>query len=134
MADHRGSPARATRPTPIVPDAPPTFEVREWPVDTLVEVTPTRTLFMLAKALRIVAPSEGRVTVGTSPAATADAAALTAQLERKYKYLRQVGWQRRVHRGPPSRGLWSTERRCGVAGPGSGCTGARRSFQPPVAG
>jgi hypothetical protein len=80
------------------PDAPPTFEVREWPVDTLVEVTSTRTLFLLAKALRVVAPSEGRVTLGTSPAASADAAALRAQLERKYKYLRQVGWQRREDR------------------------------------
>ena len=80
------------------PDAPPTFDVREWPVDTLVEVTPTRTLFMLAKALRVTAPGEGRVTLGTSPAATNDASALRTQLERKYKYLRQVGWQRREER------------------------------------
>lgn len=80
------------------PDAPPTFDVREWPVDTLVEVTPARTLFMIARALRIVAPSEGRVTLGTSSAATADADALRAQLDRKYRYLRQVGWQRREAR------------------------------------
>ena len=80
------------------PDAPPTFDIREWPVDTLVEVTPRRTLFMLARALRIVAPSEARVTVGLSPAATADADALKVQLERKYRYLRQVGFQRREAR------------------------------------
>jgi hypothetical protein len=80
------------------PDAPPTFDVREWPVDTLVEVQPTRTLFMLAKALRIVAPSEGRVTLGMSPTAATDAEALQAQLERKYKHLREVGWQRREAR------------------------------------
>jgi hypothetical protein len=80
------------------PDAPPTFDVREWPVDTLVEVTPARTLFMLASALRIVAPSESRVTLGMSAAAGPDAAALRAQLNRKYAYLRRVGWQRREER------------------------------------
>ena len=80
------------------PDAPPTFDVHEWPVDTLVEVQPKRTLFLLAQALRIAAPSESRITVGMSPAATADAAALRAQLERKYKRLREVGWQRREAR------------------------------------
>jgi hypothetical protein len=80
------------------PDAPPTFDVREWPVDTLVEVTPARTLFLLANALRITAPSEGRVTVGMSAAAGPDAAALRAQLERKYANLRRVGWQRREER------------------------------------
>jgi hypothetical protein len=79
-------------------DAPPTFDVREWPVDTLVEVQPGRTLFMLANALRITAPGEGRVTLGMSSAATADADALRTQLERKYRYLRQVGYQRREER------------------------------------
>jgi hypothetical protein len=80
------------------PDAPPTFDVREWPVDTLVEVAPARTFFMLARALRITAPSEQRVTLGMSSAASTDAAALRAQLDRKYRYLRQVGWQRREER------------------------------------
>jgi hypothetical protein len=80
------------------PDAPPTFDVREWPVDTLVELTSGRTLFLLAKALRVTAPSEQQVTLGISPAATPDAAALRTQLERKYKYLREVGWQRREAR------------------------------------
>ena len=80
------------------PDAPPTFDVREWPVDTLVEVEPTRTLFLFAKALRITAPSEARITLGMSPSATPDAEALRAQLARKYKYLREVGWQRREAR------------------------------------
>ncbi|NUS48188.1 MAG: LysM peptidoglycan-binding domain-containing protein [Gemmatimonadaceae bacterium] len=80
------------------PDAPPTFDVREWPVDTLVEVTPTRTLFMLARALRIAAPSETRVTLGLSAAAGPEAAGLRTQLDRKYAYLRRVGWQRREQR------------------------------------
>ena len=80
------------------PDAPPTFDIREWPVDTLVEVEPTRTFFLLANAMSITAPSEGRVTLGMSSSATADANALRTQLARKYKYLRQVGWQRREER------------------------------------
>jgi hypothetical protein len=80
------------------PDAPPTFDVREWPVDTLVEVTPNRTFFLLAKALRVTAPGEQRVTLGMSSAAASDADALRAQLDRKYRYLRQVGWQRREER------------------------------------
>jgi hypothetical protein len=84
---------------PLSPeDAPPTFDIREWPVDTLVEVTPARTLFMLASALRITAPGEARVTLGTSSAAAPHADALRAQLERKHKFLRQVGWQRREAR------------------------------------
>jgi hypothetical protein len=80
------------------PDGPPTFDVREWPVDTLVEVVPTRTFFWLARALRITTPSEGRITLGMSSAATPDADALRTQLERKYRHLRQVGWQRREAR------------------------------------
>lgn len=80
------------------PDAPPTFDVREWPVDTLVQVHPKRTLFLLANGLRITAPAEQRVTLGLSSAAVADADALRAQLERKYARLRQVGWQRREAR------------------------------------
>jgi hypothetical protein len=80
------------------PDAPPTFDVREWPVDTLVEVTPSRTFFLLAKALRITAPGEQRVTLGMGGAAANDASALRAQLDRKHRFLRQVGWQRREER------------------------------------
>jgi hypothetical protein len=80
------------------PDAPPTFDVREWPVDTLVQLQSTRTLFLLANALRITAPGEGRVTLGLNPAAIPDANALRVQLERKYKALRAVGWQRREDR------------------------------------
>jgi hypothetical protein len=84
---------------PLSPqDAPPTFDIREWPVDTLVEVTPARTFFLLARALRVTAPSEPRVTLGVSSAAATDASALRAQLDRKHKFLRQVGWQRREAR------------------------------------
>ena len=44
---------------PLSPaDAPPTFDQREWPIDTLVSVTPTRTFFFVANALAIAAPRE----------------------------------------------------------------------------
>ena len=46
------------------PDAPPTFDQREWPIDTLVSVTPTRTFFFVANALAIAAPREPRLVVG----------------------------------------------------------------------
>ena len=80
------------------PDAPPTFDVREWPVDTLVDVRPTRTLFMIARALRLIAPGEQRITLGMSSSALKDADGLRAQLDRKYTFLRQVGFQRREER------------------------------------
>ncbi|MCY7380046.1 MAG: LysM peptidoglycan-binding domain-containing protein [Gemmatimonadaceae bacterium] len=80
------------------PDAPPTFDVREWPVDTLVDVRPTRTLFLIASALRIIAPSEQRITLGMSSSALKDADGLRAQLDRKYTFLRQVGNRRREER------------------------------------
>jgi hypothetical protein len=85
------------------PDAPPTFDQREWPIDTLVRVIPTRTLFQLFRALRITAPGESRVTLGISSAATADADALRAQLDRKYVALRAEGWRRREVRRAAAR-------------------------------
>ncbi len=84
---------------PLSPtDAPPTFDVREWPVDTLVEVHAHRAFFLLAKGLRITAPAEQWVSVGLSSAAGPDADVLRAQLGRKYARLRQVGGQRREER------------------------------------
>lgn len=80
------------------PDAPPTFDVREWPVDTLVDVRPARALFFVANALRIVAPGEQRITLGMSSSAQKDADGLRAQLDRKYRFLRQVGFRRREER------------------------------------
>src|SRR5688500_19953404 len=35
------------------PDAPPTFDQREWPIDTLVRIEPTRTFFHIARAIGI---------------------------------------------------------------------------------
>jgi LysM repeat protein len=80
------------------PDAPPTFDERDWPVDTLVEVEPTRTFFLISKALRITAPREGRLTLGLASGSSPSADSLRTQLERKYAAIRAVGWQRREER------------------------------------
>jgi hypothetical protein len=80
------------------PDAPPTFDEREWPVDTLVEVVPTRTFFLISRALRITAPREGRLTLGINAAATSQADSLRMHVDRKYAAIRAVGWQRREAR------------------------------------
>jgi hypothetical protein len=77
------------------PDAPPTFDQREWPIDTLVSVTPTRTFFFVARALSIAAPREPALVVGIPAGAAADADALRAVIGRKYAALRAVGWERR---------------------------------------
>lgn len=78
-------------------DAPPTFDVHDWRVDTAVVVTTTRTFFLLSKALRVASGRE-HLTVGfPSPAAPA-ADSLLAELERKYAQIRAVGWQRREER------------------------------------
>jgi LysM repeat protein len=80
------------------PDAPPTFDERDWPVDTLVEVEPARTFFLISRALRITAPREGRLTLGLATGSSASSDSLRKELERKYVALRAVGWQRREAR------------------------------------
>jgi hypothetical protein len=83
---------------PLSPaDAPPTFDERDWAVDTLVAVTPTRTLGYLSRAIRINLPRE-HLTLGVPSPASADADTLLAALNRKYAILRAVGWQRREAR------------------------------------
>ncbi|CAN5741845.1 hypothetical protein BH11GEM1_BH11GEM1_17950 [soil metagenome] len=79
------------------PDAPPTFDEREWPLDTAVVVTPTRTLFYLSRAISIAAPRE-RLTVGVPSPASENADALLRAVGKKYGLLRAVGWQRREAR------------------------------------
>jgi hypothetical protein len=80
------------------PDAPPTFDQREWPIDTLVSVTPTRTFFFVANALAIAAPREPKLVVGFPAGASEDADALRSAIAKKYATLRAVGWQRREER------------------------------------
>jgi hypothetical protein len=80
------------------PDAPPTFDQREWPIDTLVHVTPTRTFFYVAHALAIEAPRDPRLVVGYPAGAADDAASLQRVIARKYAELRAIGWSRREER------------------------------------
>ena len=80
------------------PDAPPTFDEREWPVDTSVVVTPTRTFMLLARALKISAPTEASLTVAVSGATQSSVDSLLAQLKWRYDSLRVVGRERREER------------------------------------
>jgi hypothetical protein len=80
------------------PDAPPTFDQREWPMDTLVNVSSTRTFFFVARALAIAAPREPRLVVGFPAGAANDADAVRATIGKKYATLRAIGWQRREER------------------------------------
>jgi hypothetical protein len=68
------------------PDAPPTFDERDWPIDTSITVTPTRTLAYLARAVRV--PS----------GASADADKVLHEVGKKYSALRAEGWRRREAR------------------------------------
>lgn len=78
------------------PDAPPTFDQREWSIDTLVRVTPTRAFLLLSRALRITAPRESRLTLAIGSPAAADS--LQALLATRYALLRAEGWRRREAR------------------------------------
>ena len=79
------------------PDAPPTFDQRDWLVDTLVAIAPKRTLFYLSRGIRIESPRE-RLSLGVPSGASRDANALLAGVNKKYAALRSVGWQRREAR------------------------------------
>ena len=84
---------------PLSPaDAPPTFDQREWPIDTLVRVAPTRTFFYVAHALSVAAPREPRLVIGYPAGAADDAEAVRATMAKKYATLRAIGWQRREER------------------------------------
>jgi hypothetical protein len=83
---------------PLSPaDAPPTFDERDWPVDTSVNVTTTRTLMYLSPAIRI-ATSRERLTLGIPSPAAIDADTLIRALNKKYSMMRAIGWQRREAR------------------------------------
>lgn len=84
---------------PLSPaDAPPTFDEREWPIDTLVRLSPTRTFFFVAHALEVAAPQEPRLVLGYPAGAADDADKLRSAIGKKYAALRAIGWQRREER------------------------------------
>ena len=80
------------------PDAPPTFDQREWPVDTSVVVEPTRTFMLLSRAVKITAPREASLTLAVSGATPASVDSLLGQLKWRYDSLRVVGRLRREER------------------------------------
>ncbi|MDB4917768.1 MAG: hypothetical protein JWM95_5412 [Gemmatimonadetes bacterium] len=83
---------------PLSPEgAPPTFDERDWRLDTAVTVTPTRVFFFLSRAVRVASGRE-HITVGVPTPASSDADALLAALEARYAKIRAVGWQRREER------------------------------------
>lgn len=83
---------------PLSPqDAPPTFDERDWPVDTLVAATATRTLMYLSPAIRI-GTSKEKLTLGIPSLVVSDADSLLHALQRKYTLIRAIGWQRREAR------------------------------------
>jgi hypothetical protein len=83
---------------PLSPaDAPPTFDERDWPVDTSVALTTTRTLMYLSPAIRIASARE-HLTLGIPSPAAIDADTLIRALNKKYSTMRAIGWQRREAR------------------------------------
>jgi hypothetical protein len=85
------------------PDAPPTFDEREWPVDTSVVVQPTRTFLLLARALKITAPREASLTLAVSTATQGSVDSLRKALKVRYDSLRVVGHHRREVRRAEAR-------------------------------
>lgn len=77
------------------PDAPPTFDEREWPVDTLVGVNPKRAFFFLSHGLAVTAPRESRLTLGFASGQDSAATVLRDALARRYAVLRAEGRHRR---------------------------------------
>lgn len=65
------------------PDLPPTFEERDFPIDTLVRVTSGRTFFGIAKAIVITTPNE-KLRLGVPSAAWPGASVLIAAMDARH--------------------------------------------------
>jgi hypothetical protein len=90
------------------PDAPPTFDEREWPVDTLVRLNPKRTFFLLSRGIAVTAPRESRLTLGLPGDQDSAIAGLSNELAKRYKVLRAEGWHRREVRRARARDSLTT--------------------------
>jgi hypothetical protein len=66
------------------PDMPPTFDERDFPIDTLVRVSSGRAFFGLAKAIRIETPN-GSLKLGVTSKSWPNASALIATMETQHK-------------------------------------------------
>jgi LysM repeat protein len=78
-------------------DLPPTFEEREFPIDTMVQLTPGRTLFGLAKAINVKTPNETfklGVTSSSWPAASVLIIAMDARHQRAVAESKRQGYLR----------------------------------------
>jgi uncharacterized protein (UPF0548 family) len=62
------------------PDLPPTFEERDFALDTMVHVTPGRTFFGIARAIVITTPNE-KIKLGVPSAAWPDAKLLVVAMD-----------------------------------------------------
>jgi len=65
-------------------DLPPTFEEREFPIDTLVQLTPGRTLFGLAKAINLKTPREN-LKLGVTSSSWPSASVLIVSMEARHQ-------------------------------------------------
>ena len=66
------------------PDLPPTFDEREFPLDTTVRVTSGRTFFGIAKAVVITTPHES-IKLGVPSGVWGDASTIIADMDVRYK-------------------------------------------------
>jgi hypothetical protein len=66
------------------PDFPPTFEERDFPLDTTVRVTSGRTFFGIAKAVVITTPHDN-IKLGVPAGVWGDASAIVADMDVRYK-------------------------------------------------
>jgi LysM repeat protein len=76
------------------PDLPPTFDEREFPLDTAVRLTSGRTLFGVAKAVVITTPRE-KIKLGVPSGAWPEANAIIADMGVRYTRAVAVSTQQR---------------------------------------
>jgi hypothetical protein len=76
------------------PDLPPTFDERDFPIDTLVRITSGRTFFGLAKAIKISTPN-GSIILGVTSKSWPNAAGLISEMETRHKRVLAEGVRQR---------------------------------------
>jgi hypothetical protein len=103
------------------PDLPPTFEERDFPLDTTVRVTAGRTFFGIAKAVVIAMPHE-KIKLGVPSGAWPQASLMISDMETRYhqavaasaeqrKFLARAEAQRRAAEAERKKAKYYTVRR-----------------------
>jgi hypothetical protein len=78
-------------------DAPPTFDQRDFRIDTLVNLESSFTILGLARALKVESP-EGSLTLGIASGAWPKAQLMRTAWEGRHRKLEAIGvWQKKVH-------------------------------------